>query len=118
MDKLFESSPIVGKASVDKLPDIATAYGVTVQQVTPELAAYFGLKNPHGVLVADVDPAAASCGIARGDIIKKIGTRDVRALSDFNADLASSARDLDVTFTIQRGNSDRTVKLDGAAAER
>lgn len=118
MDKLFDSSPVVGKASVDKLPDTATAYGVTVQQVTPELATYFGLKNSHGVLVSDVDPTAASCGIARGDVITKIGTRDVKALSDFNADLTSSEREAAVTFTIQRGNTDRTVKLDGATAER
>lgn len=115
-DKLFESAPAVGKASVDKLPDTTTALGVTVQQVTPDIAAYFGLQHPHGVLVAEVDPSAASSGIERGDIITEIGSREVKALGDFNADMASVSREaLPIAMTIRRGTTVRTIKLDGVA---
>jgi uncharacterized protein len=115
-DKLFESAPAVGKASVDKLPDTATAMGVTVQQVTPEIATYFGLQHPHGVLVAEVDPPAASSGLERGDIITDIGSREVKALGDFNADIAAAGRvPSPVMLTIRRGSDVRTIKLDGVA---
>jgi uncharacterized protein len=114
-DKLFDAPASIGKASVDKLPDTATAYGVTVQQLTPEIAAYFGISHPHGVLVSDVDPAAASCGIERGDVVTRIGNRDVKALGDFNADLASVARESPVTFTVLRDGTDHTIKFDGAS---
>jgi len=53
--------------------------GVTIQEVTPELAKSFGLKEPAGALVADVmkgDPADAA-GIKVGDVIVKFGDRQI-----------------------------------------
>ena len=32
--------------------------GVTLQNVTPDLAQQFGLKEPHGAIVGDVTPGA------------------------------------------------------------
>ena len=48
--------------------------GVYTQPMTQELATALGLKDAEGILVADVDPkgAAASAGIQRGDVIRKI----------------------------------------------
>jgi serine protease Do len=45
--------------------------GVAIQDVTPDLAKSFGLKETEGALVADVTPdsPAARAGIQRGDII-------------------------------------------------
>jgi uncharacterized protein len=111
-DNLFETAPAIGAASVGKLPDTARALGITVQQVTPEIAQYFGMARPHGVLVAEVDPVAANCGIERGDIITKVGSRDVQQLGDFNADIASIARSSPLMLTIRRGATTRTVSLD------
>jgi serine protease Do len=45
--------------------------GVYIQDITPELAKSFGLKEPQGVLVSDVipDSPAKKGGIDKGDII-------------------------------------------------
>ncbi len=112
-DKLFDTAPAVGASTNGKLPDTARALGIVVQQVTPEIAQYFGMVRPHGVLVAEVDPAAASCGLARGDIITKVGSREVKQLDDFNADVASVARSSPLLLTIRRGALSRTLSLDG-----
>jgi len=57
--------------------------GVRIQEVTPEIARDFGLKEPEGALVADVieGSPAEKAGIKSGDIIvayngKKIKNRD------------------------------------------
>src|SRR5208283_3954027 len=54
--------------------------GVTIQELTPELAQKFGLKLSEGALVSDVAQGspAQGAGIIRGDIIlefdgKKVG---------------------------------------------
>jgi len=111
-DKLFENAPARGVSAEGKLPETARALGIVVQQVTPELAQYFGMARPHGVLVAEVNPAAASCGLERGDIITKVGSRDVDHLDDFNADVASVARSSPLLLTIRRGALSHTVSLD------
>src|SRR5439155_4955312 len=46
--------------------------GVTVQQVTPELASSLGLKETAGVVVSNVSAGSAAerAGVKRGDVIK------------------------------------------------
>jgi len=53
--------------------------GVLIQDVTLDLAESFGMKHPHGALVAKVlpDSPAAAAGIRVGDIIMKFNGRDV-----------------------------------------
>ncbi len=45
--------------------------GVSIQEVTPELAKNFGLSEPHGALVGEViaDSPAAKAGLKAGDVI-------------------------------------------------
>jgi serine protease Do len=45
--------------------------GVSVQSVTPDLAESFGLDEPRGALVVDVEPdgPAAKAGLQRGDVL-------------------------------------------------
>lgn len=66
-----------GKVSHGKL-------GVVIQEVTPDLAASFGLKEPRGALVSQVEPGggADKAGIQPGDVILRFDGKDV---SDSNA---------------------------------
>ncbi|MFZ2060861.1 MAG: bifunctional nuclease domain-containing protein [Candidatus Binatus sp.] len=113
--KLFESAPGIGLGGAGKIPDTARALGLTVEQLTPDLASAFGEPGGRGVLVSEVDSSAKKAGVARGDIVVKVGKNDVKALDDFNRQVAD-VKNGDVTLTLNRDGSNRTVRLaaDGA----
>ena len=114
-NKLFESAPTVGLVPRGKIPDTAHALGLTVEQLTPDLAIAFGQSNARGVLVSEVDSSAQKAGVARGDIVVKVGNSDVNALDDFSRQVAK-VNNTDVTLTLSRDGASRTVTLaaDGA----
>ena len=96
--KLFESAPAIGLGTGGKIPDTAHALGLTVEQMTPDLASAFGEPDARGVLVSEVDSSAKKAGVARGDIVVKVGDRDVKALDDFSrqaAQVKNGERDVD-----------------------
>ncbi len=110
-NKLFESSPTIGLSAGGKVPDTARAMGLTVEQMTPDLASAFGEPDGHGVLVSEVSSSAKKAGVARGDIVTKVGDRDVNALDDFSRQVASAKNGGAVTLTLNRDGSSRTVTL-------
>jgi len=114
-NKLFESAPTVGLVPRGKIPDTAHALGLTVERLTPDLAIAFGQSNARGVLVSEVDPSAKKAGVSRGDIVVKVGDSDVNALDDFSRQV-SKVKNTDVTLTLNRDGTSRTVTLtaDGA----
>jgi uncharacterized protein len=116
-NKLFESAPALGVGSSGKIPDTAHALGLTVEQLTPDLASAFGQPDAHGVLVSEVDASAQKVGVARGDIVVKVGNSNVKALDDFSRDAAGTKSGV-VTLTLSRDGSSRTVTLaaDGGVA--
>src|SRR5208282_5374812 len=115
-NKLFESAPALGLGAGGKIPDIARALGLTVEQLTPDLASYFGQPAARGVLVSGVSSSANKAGVARGDIVVKVGDREVRALDDFSRQAAQLKRGGTVTLTLNRGGSSRTVTLESPPA--
>jgi bifunctional DNase/RNase len=110
-NKLFESAPTIGLGAGGKIPDTARALGLTVEQLTPDLASAFGEPDGRGVLVSEVSTSASKAGVARGDIVIKVGDRDVKALEDFSQQVASVKNGGAVTLTLSRDGSSRTVTL-------
>lgn len=82
--------------------------GVSVQELTDQLATYFGAKG--GVLVASVadDSAAAKAGLKAGDVITAIDGAPVRTRADLTRGLRSA--DGDVTLTVVRDRKEMTLK--------
>lgn len=113
-NKLLESAPIAGLGGGGKVPDTARALGMTVEELTPELASAFGKSDNRGVLVSEVDSSAKEAGVARGDIVVKVGDREVKALDDFNRQVASVKHGA-VTLTLNRDGTSRTVTLAATA---
>jgi len=109
--KLFEDTPEVGIAPAGKVPKVAHGLGMTVEQLTPELAGYFGAPETGGVLVSEVDAAAKKAGVARGDLVVKVGERQVKALDDFEQEIAAAKNSGEVNVTLVRSGADRTVML-------
>jgi bifunctional DNase/RNase len=109
-NKLFESAPALGLTPGGKIPDTARALGLTVEQLTPDLASAFGEVDSHGVLVSEVDTSAQKAGVARGDLVTKVGDRDIQALDDFSQGVAG-AKGSAVMVTLKRDGATHTVSL-------
>jgi uncharacterized protein len=93
--------------------NLANALDVTMQELTPELAQYFGVSSSSGVLVADIGNEAETAGLQRGDIVTQVNGKPVSSLDEFRqeAATATSNGDSNVSLTIRRGDSIRVVTL-------
>jgi S1-C subfamily serine protease len=110
-NRLLESTLASTSKSGGKIPDTARALGITVEQLTPELARYFDDPDGRGVLVSQVSTAAQKAGVERGDIVVKVNDRAVAALDDFNQGTAALKPDGTVTLTLNRAGANKTVTL-------
>ena len=59
--------------------------GLTVENITPQLGEFFGVKNGNGVLVRTVDKGsrAEKAGFRAGDVIVKVNDQPIHDTSDF-----------------------------------
>ncbi|MCL6582119.1 MAG: DegQ family serine endoprotease [bacterium] len=75
----FSSEAAVAKGPVE------TELGMTLQNITPELADHFDLSETSGVLVTNVIPGSAAdkANIRRGDIIIEVNRQKVANVSEF-----------------------------------
>jgi serine protease Do len=83
-------------------------WGLTVQDLTPEIAQQLGIENAKGVLVSGVKPdsPAQEAGLQRGDLILEVNHKKVGNANDF-ASLAKSAQKdkKSALLLVQRGDA-------------
>lgn len=82
-------------------------FGLELRKLNPDLASYFSADE--GVLVLDVEEDS-TLGLKPGDVILRIGDRDVEDVGDVNRILASYDEDESVTFTIMRNGAQARVE--------
>ncbi|MGH7781495.1 MAG: bifunctional nuclease domain-containing protein [Candidatus Binataceae bacterium] len=92
-------------------PLVATAFGITVQDLTPSLAAAFNAPAGGGVLVAETTPEAERAGVVRGDIVTRVDSHAVTRISDFSANIDAVKTTEPVALTLDRAGAIRTVTL-------
>ena len=64
--------------------------GLDVQNLNPDLAEAFDVKDQAGVVVVSVAPGGAAAGeIETGDVITRIGGTEVREIGDFHSQTAA-----------------------------
>ncbi|HOG28016.1 MAG TPA: PDZ domain-containing protein [Vicinamibacterales bacterium] len=82
--------------------------GVTVQELTPDLADYFGVKD--GLLVNSVqnDSPAARAGIRAGDVIQSVDGKAVTTANQLIGELAD--KNGDVTIGLMRDRKPLSVR--------
>jgi C-terminal processing protease CtpA/Prc len=68
--------------------------GVDAEDVSGQLAAYFGIPDGEGILIRDVRPGspAEKAGIKAGDVITSVGGARVKTVSDLRARLREKAQ--------------------------
>jgi serine protease Do len=87
--------------------------GVGIQNLTPELAEYYGLKNQKGVLVARVfegDPADKA-GIKANDIIIAVDGKPITTSRELTGTIANIPVGQKTPITILRDGKEKTVKV-------
>ena len=94
-----------------EFPDVMarSRLGVTVHELTPELAAYFGAAD--GVLVASVaaDSPAARSGIRAGDVITSVDGRAIASAAQLAREVRSASADGELTVGIVRDKKSISV---------
>jgi serine protease Do len=91
-----------------------SAWGLTVQAITPDLARHLGLNpNEEGVVISEVKPGspAAEAGLRAGDIIKEIDRKDIKDLDNYNMALSKAKKSEGLLLLIKRGNGTLFVIL-------
>ncbi len=105
-------APRVERVSARASRKGASAFGMRVQNLTPDIAEQLGLPDGSGVLVSDVDPMgpARQAGIRSGDVIVEI---DQAPVTDIDA-LQNSLDGVDARalLLIRRGDGQRFVTLE------
>ncbi len=109
-DKLLVSSADLALGA-EHFPKSEHGFGLTVQDLTPELAAYFKVPPKSALLVAEVDGEVKQAGVGPGDLLTKIDGAPVRGLDDFDQQAAMVRNGATVTLTIRRGAIEKSVAV-------
>jgi len=86
--------------------------GISADELTPQLAEYFGVKQGKGILVREVmdGSAAAKAGLKAGDVIVRIEDEAIADVSDLRQALAKR-ENKEVTLGIVRDRREQTLKV-------
>ncbi len=86
--------------------------GVRVEKLTSDLAQALGVSGDRGVLVLQVmeDTPAQKAGLRAGDVILKVGERDVGDTDQLTRELRQREGRTDIV--VQRKGSRRTIEVD------
>ncbi|NIO03188.1 MAG: Do family serine endopeptidase [Proteobacteria bacterium] len=82
-------------------------FGLTVQNITPEIARSLGLEGEMGVVVTSVEPGspAAKAGIRRGDVIQEVNRKSIKDADDFGRVVETAKDQGKILFLIRREGS-------------
>ncbi len=87
----------------------ASDLGLTVQEVTPEIAKKLSMKRAEGVVVTKVAPGspADEAGLRQGDVILEVNRTPVGTLADYGKALKQADKDRGTLFLVKRGEVTR-----------
>jgi serine protease Do len=107
LDRQVKVGELEEKAGVAKAPASHKPLGITVQNLTPEIAKGLGLKKDAGVVVAQVEPGspAANAGIQTGDVIREVNREPVKDINDFVQKIEKTKDQDSVLLFLQRGQN-------------
>jgi len=92
-------------------------YGFKVQDLNPNLIAYFDLKSGEGAMVAQIDPrsAANKAGLALRDIIISCNENKVKSAKDLELALSDLNVGDEISFQVIRGKQVVSITIKAEA---
>ncbi len=95
--------------------------GLTVREITPNIAERFNLSDTRGVIVAGVERGsiAAYAGIRPGDVILEIDKKPIENLKNYASAIDSVKSGGTALFLIRRGESTfyMTIRVEGSGKD-
>ena len=90
----------------------SSSYGLQVENLTPQLGEYFGVKNGEGVLVRAVEKGspAETAGFRAGDIIIRVDKERILDRGDWRS--AMRRRTGKVSIGVMRNKAEQTLSLE------
>lgn len=110
----------IGKLDEDQLgsdsasnESINQKLGLTVQEITPELAKTLEIKEDGGVIISDVTSGspAALAGIRRGEIILEINQKPVASIKEITEILEAIKPDSNILLLTKRDDHTRFIVI-------
>ncbi len=98
-----QPSDLFASAPAGTLPE--KELGMTVQNITSEIAKNLGLENETGIIVSAVQPGgpAAMVGIREGDIIREVNRKKITTVEEFNSDVQKGDKKKGILLLVKRG---------------
>jgi len=112
LDRQMKVGEMEEKVVVAKAPS-HKPLGITVQNLTPEIARGLGLKKDTGVVVTRVEPGspAADAGIQTGDVVHEVNRKPVKNVEDFVQKVDQAKGQDNILLLIQRGQNNLFAAL-------
>lgn len=113
---------ILGERPAEELPippspakgePAAQKFGLTVQEISPELAQRYGLRQTVGVVVVEVAPGSKAywAGVTEGDVIVAVNQTPVQTAADWNRIVSGIREGDEMLLTVIRGGRTRFLLL-------
>src|SRR5213593_1080155 len=90
-------------------PAAAHLWGLTVQDLTPEIAVFFKAPEAKGVLISDVGDDAPAHEALRGDVITALDGEPVHSVGELADRAGARATAEPVRLSLRRGARDLTI---------
>ncbi len=99
-------------------PKTQSAWGITVQNLTPDLARTFDLNaGEKGVVITKVQPdsAASDSMLRQGDVIKEVNREKIQNIRDWKQAIGKMQKDEPLLLLVERGGNTFYVAIKPAA---
>ncbi len=97
----------------DPAQETSSGFGITLQNVTPEIARRLRLENRTGAVITEIEQGspAARAGLQPGDVIVRVGRQPVESAGDAQRELARIASGGTAFLRVIRGGQETFVTI-------
>ena len=111
VEVVLEERP--SESAVAPSPQGVSKFGLTVQDVTPELKNLYDLTRDTGVVVVAVEPGSRAYwgGVQVGDLIIEVNRQPISSTAEWNRIVSRLSEDEEVLLTVIRSGRTRFILL-------
>jgi serine protease Do len=102
-----------GREPDDPAQETSSGFGITLQNLTPEIARRLRMENRRGAVVTDIEQGspAARAGMQPGDVIVRVGRQAVESAADAQRELARIPSGSTAFLRVVRGGQETFVTV-------